>query len=160
MRARLETLQRLTNIYEAVEGAHLVELKRTAAALREVEDAADAEMKNTHCAAHEGREALASGDRVGWAVADSQRRASGTKRRRLEAVHVERKRSTETAQEQYVASRRKSEQMQRLEARAVEQAAVHEEKKMQAATDDRFLARQRWASIASERDSSKRVKTS
>ncbi|GGA56347.1 hypothetical protein GCM10011507_04590 [Edaphobacter acidisoli] len=160
MQARIETLKRLTKLYEAVEKAHSVELKRTTAALHEVQSAVDAEAKITRRAAHQGREALASGDRMQWAAADLQRKAAGAKRNRLESVRVERKRSSETAREQYVASRRKSEQMQRLTTRAAEQIAVDEAKKMQSATDDRFLARRRWSGAAGEQASTKRMKAS
>lgn len=150
MRARLEALKRITKLYEAVEEVHLTELQRTSAALCEVRNAMDAETQSRHRALHEGREAIALGDRMGWAAVDSRRRASGAKRHRLEAVHAERKRLNEIARDQYVASRRKSEQMQRLVEHAAHQAAIDEGKKTQAATDDRFLARQRWARISNE----------
>ena len=158
MRAKLETLKRITKLYEAVEEAHSAELTRAAAALGEVRNAVDAERMSAGNAFYEGREAMASGDRVGWMAADSQRRAAGAKLGRLAAVHAERKRSSDVAREQYVASRRKSEQMQRLAAGAAEQVTVHEEKKVQAATDDRFLARQRWVNASSTRGGPRRMK--
>lgn len=160
MRTKLEKLKRITKLYEAVEEVHLIELRRTVAALSEVRNAVDVEKRSAGHTAREGWTAMAAGDRVGWSAADSRLRASGEKLNRLAAVHTERKRSNEAAREQHVASRRKSEQMQRLAERTAEQVAVHEEKKMQAGTDDRFLARQRWASVSSTRGGGRRMKAS
>lgn len=160
MRARLETLKRITKLYKALEEARLSELQGTMAALHEVQNAVDVETQSKHRALQGGREAIASGDRMGWASADSQHWASGAKRRRLETVHAERRRLNETAHDHYVAGRRKSEQMQRLVAHANQQIAIDEERKAQAATDDRYLAQQRWASISQCAGSTKNVKAS
>lgn len=137
-----------------------MELQRTMAALSEVRSAVDVERMSAGHASREGWAAMASGDKVGWSAAGSQLKASGEKLNRLVAVQAERKRSSEAAREQHLASRRKSEQMQRLAERTAEQVAGHEEKKMQAATDDRFLARQRWANVSSARGSVRRMKAS
>ena len=146
MRTRLEPLKRLKTLYETVEGMHAAELQRAAAALDEADSAVDTELRAALSARHEGHEALSLGDRVGWAAADARRGAAGWKRQRLEVVRSERARANEAAKEQYLASRMKAEQMQRLSAGVAEQIAVGEEKKSQAATDDRFLARKKWRS--------------
>lgn len=160
MRTKLETLKRIRKLYEAVEEVHLMEWQQMTAALSEVRSAVDVERMGAGQAVCEGRAALASGDRVGWSAADSLRKASGAKLNRLEAVHTERKRSSEAAREQHVVSRRKSEQMQRLAERAAEEVTLHEGKKMQAATDDRFLARQHWADVSGVRNKARRMKAS
>ncbi len=160
MRAKLETLKRIAKLYEAVEEAHLVELQQATVALSEVHNAVTAQRTSADRAVRKGREAIASGDRLGWLMADCQRKTSAMTLSRLEAVHMERKRLSEAAREQYVTSRRKSEQMQRLSAQAAGRVAMSEEKKAQAATDDRFAARQRWTGIPGSRPAPRRMKAS
>lgn len=160
MRGKLEPLKRLRALYETVEEMHAVELQRAAAALQEAQSAADAELSAAHSAGHDGREALSSGDRVGWAVAEALRGAAGNRRRRLEVVRSERAHANEAAKRQYLASRLKTEQMQKLSANVAEQVAAADEKKMQAATDDRFLARKKWRNKRDERRGPQRMKAS
>lgn len=160
MRARLGPLKRLITLYETVEGIHAAELQRAAAALHEAQSAMDAEMSDAHSARHDGRQAFTVGDRLGWAAAEARRGAAGRKHQRLEVIRSERAGVSEAAKEQYAASRMKSEQMQRLSARVAEQAAAEEEKKMQAATDDRFLARKKWKGKRDERRGTQGIKAS
>lgn len=160
MREKLDPLNRLKKLYETVEEMRAVELQRAAAALHEAQSAADAELSVAHSARQDGREALSSGDRVGWAAAEARRGAAGRKRQRLEVIRSERARASEAAKEQYLASRLKTEQMKKLSASVAEQVAVAEEKKMQAATDDRFLARKKWKNKHDERRGAQRMKAS
>lgn len=160
MRGKLEPLSRLKTLYETVEGIHAAELQRAAAALHEAQSAMDAEIGVAASARNDGRAALWLGDRVGWAAAEVRRWSSGRKRQRLEMIRSERERANEAANEQYLASRVKTEQMQRLSTSVAEQIAVAEEKKMQAATDDRFLARKNWKNKHEERRGAQRMKAS
>jgi hypothetical protein len=92
----------------------------------------------------DGRDALMADDRMGWEIAETQAESAGWKRRRLEQIRLERESLKDAAREQYVASRLKSEQMQRLAQDVAVKAEIEGGRRMQAASDDRFLARRRW----------------
>lgn len=160
MRTRLEPLNRLKTLYKIVEENHAVELQRAEAASHEAQSSVDAEMEIATSARHDGHRAISSGDHLGWAVAEAQRRAAVLKREWLETVRNERACAREAAKEQYLASRLKNEQMQRVSANVAEQIAAAEEKELQAATDDRFAARKKWKNKRDERRRPQRMKAS
>jgi hypothetical protein len=143
--SRLATLKRLRDVYGVVEEMHSAELQRAAAAVREAQHAIGAQQNVVRSARSDGREALEPGDRVGWTTAEVLREAASSKQRRLESICIERESVSDAARERHVASRLKREQMQRLVVRETEHIQLEEGRKMQAASDDRFLARQRWA---------------
>jgi hypothetical protein len=66
---------------------------------------------------------------------------------------------SDAAREQYVASRLKSEQMKRLSQGVAVKAEIEEGRRVQAGSDDRFLARRRW-SDAQDRMRKSQIKTS
>jgi hypothetical protein len=144
MRPRLKTLQRLTTLYAAVEEMHSIELQRMMAAVREAQQAIGVEQEVARSARTDGRGALLTEDRVGWMMAESQQETAVWRRRRLEQIRAERERLNDAAREQYVASRMKREQMKRVLEDIGARMDTEEGRKTQAASDDRFLARQRW----------------
>jgi len=150
MLSRLAMLKRLMGIYAVVEDMHSAELQRTAAAVREVRDAIGNQRVVARSARVDHRDALEAGDGLGRKMAEALCEAANLKRQRLEPIHVERESFRDAASRQYAASRLKSEQMQRMVTRAAEQAAIEEERKMQAASDDRFLARRCWKDARTE----------
>jgi len=150
MPSRLAMLKRLMGIYAVVEDMHSADLQRTAAAVREAQDAIGRQQAVMRSAGVDYRGALETGDGLGRKMAEALCEAANLKRQRLEPIHVERESLCDAASRQYAASRLKSEQMQRMVTRAAEQAAIEEERKMQAASDDRFLARRCWKDVRAE----------
>jgi hypothetical protein len=144
MQTRLETLQRLVTLYAAVEEMHSTELQRMAAAVREAQQAIGIEQEVAQSARIDGRGALLAGDRVSWMIAQSQQETARWRRQRLEQIRLEREELNEAAREQYVASRLKREQIKRVFDDIAARLEIEEGRRLQAASDDRFLARRRW----------------
>jgi hypothetical protein len=145
MPPRLQTLKRLVTLYGVVEEMHSLELQQMTAAVREAQQAVEVQQQVARSARFDGRDALMADDRMGWEIAETQRESAGWKRRRLEQMRLEREVLSDAAREQYLASRVKSEQMKRLAEVVAAQAEIKERRRVQAASDDRFLARRRWS---------------
>ena len=144
MPTRLETLQRLATLYASVEEMHSAELKRMTAALRETQQAIGVEQEIARSARVDGREALLAGDQAYWVMSETQQETAAWRRQRLERIRLEREELNDTAREQYVASRLKREQIKRVFDDIAARMEIEEGRRMQAASDDRFLARRRW----------------
>lgn len=144
MQSRLKTLQRLVTLYSAVEEMHSIELQRMMAAVREVEHEIGVERAIARSARIDGRGALLAGDRESWMMVESQQETARWRRQRLEKVRLEREELNDAAREQYVASRLKREQIKRVFDDIAARMEIEEGRRMQAASDDRFLARRRW----------------
>jgi hypothetical protein len=144
MQPRSQRLKRLVSLYGIVEEMHALELQRTVASVREAEQAIEAQQRIAQLARFDGRNALAGEDRIGWTAAETQQETAGWRRLRLEQVRVEREALNHAVRAQYMASRLKSEQMKHMTGSIVAQAGIEEGRRLQAALDDRFLARRRW----------------
>jgi hypothetical protein len=144
MQARLKTLQRLVALYAAVEEMELTGVRRMTAAVREVRNAIEVEHEAAQSARIDGRAALLTGDRESWMMVESQQETAAWRRRKLEQIHLEREKLNDAAREQYLASRLKREQIQRIFDNIAAQKEIEEGRMIQAASDDRFLARRRW----------------
>jgi hypothetical protein len=144
MPPRLQTLKRLVTLYGVIEEMHSLELQQRTAAVQEAQQAIEVQQQVARSARFGGRDALMADDRMGWEIAETQRESAGWKRRRLEQMRLEREVLSDAAREQYLASRIKSEQMKRLAESVSAQAGIEEGRRVQAASDDRFLARRRW----------------
>ncbi|MEO6807138.1 MAG: hypothetical protein ABI286_10150 [Edaphobacter sp.] len=144
MQRRLKTLQRLVTLYAAVEEMHSIELQRVTAAVRETQRAIGVQREVAESARTDGRGALLTGDRIGRMMAESQQESAAWRRRGLEQIRLEREELNDAAREQYVASRLKREQMKRVLEDIASRMETEEGRRMQAASDDRFLARRRW----------------
>ena len=127
-----------------VERIHAVDLERSTTAVREAEEAIDLQNAAVRSAAFERRAALIVDDRIGWSFAEAQRELAGWRREGLERIRAEREELRTSAQEQYVASRVKSEQMQCAVEGVEAGIAIEEGRRIQAATDDRYLSRRLW----------------
>jgi hypothetical protein len=160
MQTRLETLQRLVTLYAAVEEMHSTELQRMASAVREAQQAIGIEQETARLARMDGRGALLAEDRVSWMMAETQQETAAWRRRRLEQIRLEREELNEAAREQYVASRLKREQIKRVFDDLAERIEIEEERRLQAASDDRFLARRRWTDSQEKRRDNPRMKAS
>jgi|ERR1700730_14376563 hypothetical protein len=160
MQTRLETLQRLVALYAAVEEMHSTELQRMASAVREAQQAIEIEQVIARSALMDGRGALLAGNRVGWMMAEIQRETAAWRRRGLEQIRLEREQLNEAAREQYVASRLRREQIKRVFDDIAIQVEIEQGRRLQAASDDRFLARRRWKDSQEKRRDDQRMKIS
>ncbi|MEO8736323.1 MAG: hypothetical protein ABI380_07255 [Edaphobacter sp.] len=144
MAQRLETLRRLMLLYGGIAEMHSIELQRAAAAVGEAEQAIGVQQEIVRSSSFEGRRALVTGDRMDWTTARTQREIAEWKQLRLQEVRQERELLNDGARRQYIASRLQSEQMKHVVDVAATEAEVEEGRRIQAALDDRFLARRRW----------------
>ena len=160
MQARLEMLRRLMTLYTAVEEMHSVELQRMTAAVRETQQAIGAVQEIARSARMDGRAALLGGNRVCWTMAETRQETAAWRRRGLEQIRVEREELSDAAREQYVASRLKREQIKRVLGDIAARLEVEEGRRMQAASDDRFLARRRWTDARKATRNGRQMKTS
>jgi hypothetical protein len=160
MQTRLEMLRRLVTLYAAVEEMHSTELQRMASAVREAQQAIGIEQEVVRSARMDGRGALLAGDRVSWAMAETKQETAAWRRRGLEQIRLEREELNEAAREQYVASRLKREQIKRVFDDIAARMEIEEGRRLQAASDDRFLARRRWTDSQEKRRDDRRMKAS
>jgi hypothetical protein len=144
MQTRLKALQRLVTLYAAMEEMHSTELQRMTAAVREAQQAIGVEQEVVRSARVDGRGALLAGDSVGRMMAETQQETAVWRREGLERIRLEREELNDAAREQYVASRLKREQIKRVFDDIAARTEIEEGRRMQAASDDRFLARRRW----------------
>lgn len=144
MRARLKMLRRLRGLHDLVERTHAVALEQRVTEVREAELAVDLQRAAARSAAREGRAALIVDDRMGRSLAEAQWELAGWRRKGLESIRKEREALRAAAQEQYVVSRVKSEQMRRVVDSVADRLAIEEGRRNQAATDDRYLSRRLW----------------
>jgi hypothetical protein len=131
-------------LYAAVEEMHSVELQRMTAAVRETQRAIGAVQEIAQSARLDGRAALFGGDQVCWTMAETRQETAARRRGGLEQIRAEREELNNAAREQYVASRLKREQIKRVLDDIATRVEVEEGRRIQAASDDGFLARRRW----------------
>jgi hypothetical protein len=160
MSTRLETLQRLMNLYAAVEQMHSTELQRIRIAVHEAQRAIEVEQSVAQVARVDGREALSAGDRAGWMMSETQQETAGWRAQRLEKIRLERQELSDAAREQYVASRLKKEQMKRVFEEMERRAAVEEGRREQSTSDDLFLSRRRWTDATEIAEEKQQMKAS
>jgi len=145
MQTRLQTLQRLVSVYGTVEEMHWAELQRMTKTVNEVQDAIEIEMQISNSTRLEGKGALVNEDRIGWEIAETRRARAGWRQRDLERIQAEQRALQVAAHDRYTASRLKSEQIKSIAGDMRARAEIEEQRRSQAASDDRFLARKRWS---------------
>lgn len=160
MQSRLETLRRLVTLYAAVEEMHSVELQQLTATVHEAQQAIGATQELARSARLDGRAALLDGDQVCWTMAETRQETAARRRRGLEQIRVEREELNDAAREQYVASRLKREQIKRVLDDIATRLEIEEGRRIQAASDDRFLARRRWTDARKTTGNDMPMKTS
>src|SRR5580698_6156078 len=101
MSTRLEALQRLMNLYAAVEQMHSTELQRMTIAVHEAQRAIEMEQSVAQAARVDGREALSVEDRAGWMMSETQLETAGWRAQTLQKIRVERQVLSDAAREQY-----------------------------------------------------------
>ena len=150
MNSRLATLRRLLSLYGEMEEMYSLELQRTVAAVGEANEAIDEQKRLVRSSSFIGRGAMIAGDRLELAASRTQGEIAEWKQERLQQVRLERERLSDEARMQYHASRVRSEQIQQVVDDAAAQIAAKTGRQMQAANDDRFLARRRWSDTREE----------
>jgi hypothetical protein len=156
MQPRLETLVRLVTLYAAVEEMHLAELQRMTAAVSEAQEAIRVEREAARSASVNIREALLAGDRVSWTMAETQQEIAASRQRTLQQIRTGREELSDAATEQYVASRLKREQIERVFHDIAARKEIEEGRRLQAISDDRFLARSRWTDAQEKKEDGSR----
>ena len=151
MTSRQSLLKRIETVYGLVEEMHSVALHQAAALVDEAERAIGEERLQMRMASHAARTALMTGDREQRMIFEVQLALNGRRGSQLEVLRLERQGETDVARQKYHASRIRSEQMKTV----VQQSRATEEliagRRLQAATDDRFLSRLRWRLRQTER---------
>ncbi len=137
-------LKRISELYGLLERTRAMELGVAAAAVAEVDSAGAVEDGVRREQAGAGYAALLAGDQTGWALSKARREAAEVRVRRLGMIRVEREAAWDAARDTYRESRMQMEQVES----AMERTRVLEEmeaaRRMQAATDDRYLSRRAW----------------
>lgn len=136
-------LRRLGAVYGLIEEIHSIEARMATAEVGEVEMAIHAEADILHLACLKEREAIFAQDSLGRSAMTAREEVAIRKKGQLEPILERRRETRESAQARHIASRLWSERMQSLIDGEAERIAVLQEKRAQAASDDRFLAR-RW----------------
>jgi hypothetical protein len=160
MEPRLKAMRRLATLYAAVEEMHASELQRVTAEVREAEDAIERERQVARLSRVDGRAALVEGNRTNWMMAESEQETAAWRRRALELIRLKREELNNAAMEQYVASRLKREQMKRVCEDIASRLEIEEGRRVQAGSDDRFLARRRWTDARGKMRNEQEMKAS
>lgn len=134
------TLKRLGLVYDLMEEMHSLQASLAAAEVREVESAIRAETNTLAAAWEAGRNAMHGDDLLGRSALAVREELANHKNRQLEPILGRRREVREQAQIRYRDSRLWSERMKTLVDAEMERMTVEEEHRMQAASDDRFLA--------------------
>lgn len=160
MPSQLDTLRRLAALYVAVEEMHSTELQRVTAAVLRTKSAMESERESIRSARLDGHGALAEGQHVNWVMSQARQESAAWRVQKLEEIRLRREELLRRAQEQYVASRLKREQIQRVFDDIEERIEIEEERRAQSISDDRFLARKRWTDSRERVRRDRQIKTS
>jgi hypothetical protein len=137
-------LQRLHGLHELAEQTQALMLEQRVAELREAERAIDWQSTAAQSAHFDERAALILDDRMGRSLAEVRWELARWRCDGLERIRAQREALHAAAQEQYVASRIKSEQMRHVVDGVRTRVAIEEGRRSQAAADDRYLSRRLW----------------
>lgn len=140
---RLKGLKRLGVIYELIEEIHSVEARIAAADAGQAERAIRVETNTLQDAWMGKRDAVQGADVLGRSAMVAREDVALRKRLALEPVLRQRAEIREAARSRHMASRLWSERIQCLIDAEAARIAIEEERRLQMASDDRFLARRR-----------------
>lgn len=147
---RLMALRRLGAVYELIEEIHSIEARMATAEVGEAEMAIHAEADILHLTWRKEREAMSAQDRLGRSAMTAREEVAIRKKGQLQPILERRRETRELAQARHIASRLWSERLQSLIDGEAERIAVLEEKRAQAASDDRFLAQRRGRKLKAD----------
>ena len=100
----------------------------------------------------DGRDALATGRREAWQVAETTRGVMDRRIERLQQLRAEREAILAEATRVHRVSRLEMDQMERMVEKSRAQAGMEETRRTQAAADDRFASRSAWMETQREQD--------
>jgi hypothetical protein len=160
MQSRSATLRRLAILYVAVEEMHSVELQRLTAAVLQARNAIGSEQVAMRLARLDGQEALVAGDQVNWMMSQTRHENAAWRKQKLEEIRLRRVELNDAARQQYVASRLKREQIERVFDDIAKRMEIEKERRAQAVSDDRFLARRRWTDSREQKRKEQMIRTS
>lgn len=136
-------LKRLGAVYDLIEEAHSLEARAAAGDVVEVESVMHAERRTAASARLQQREAMCGDDLLGQSATAVREELAIQRTRQLEPALRQRRDTLHLAQLRYTDSRMWSERMKALIEAELSRVEVEQERRMQAASDDRFLAQRR-----------------
>jgi hypothetical protein len=148
---RAAALRRIAKLYGIVEEMHSVALRQASGSVREAEVSIRGEREASVLAAGAGRAALTAGEREAWLLAQAEGEVSSVRAMRLEGLKKTRLIVELAARAAFIESRIQAEQMKQVVTQMVDQNAIEEGRRTQAASDDRYAARRAWSSGRSKR---------
>jgi hypothetical protein len=151
MTEKVRGLKRLARLYGQVEQIRSLQLRAAALAVAEVTQASAQEAADEQRELAQGHSALRAGDRQGWVIATVQTEVAIARQRRLEPLQAAREQLREQAALAHRDSRQRLEQLEGIVDRARALQVRDTERRDQAASDDRYLARRIWAASFSPR---------
>jgi hypothetical protein len=143
MQPRLIILKRIGAVYGLMEEMHSLAARVAATDVNEVESAIRAEIGTRQSARTRQREAMYGEDLLGRSMIAVREEVAIQKNRQLEPALRKRRETFELAQLRYTDSRLWSERMKTLIEAELHRCAIEHERRIQAASDDRFLAQRR-----------------
>ena len=143
MQPRLTILKRIGAVYGLIEEMHSLETRVAAGEVIEVEAALHADRHSVEAARQQQWEAMRGNDLLGRSEVAVCEELAIQRNRQLEPVLRKRREAFELAQIRYSDSRLWSERMKALIEAELNRTAIEQERRMQAMSDDRFLAQRR-----------------
>jgi len=137
-------LARLASLYAMMERVRSVAVQVASSAVDDAmcAEAIAATIRKSQIA--DGRDALATGCREAWQVAETTRGVMDRRIEGLQQLRAAREADLAEASRAHRASRLEMEQMERVVEKARAQAGIEEGRRMQSAADDRFASRTIW----------------
>ena len=128
-------------MYGLIEEIHSLEARVAAGEVVEVESVLDAERRTAESSRMQQREAMCADDLLAQSATAVREELAIRRNRQLEPILLQRRDTLAHAQLRYTESRIWSERMQALIEAELRRSTLEQERRMQAASDDRFLAR-------------------
>lgn len=143
MLPRLMLLKRLGAVYGLIEEMHSLEAQVAVGEVVEVESVIHEERRTVEAARTRQRETIQVDDLLGQSAIAVREELAIQRNRQLEPMLRQRRDTLDVAQLRYTDSRMWSERMKTLIDAEFTRVAIEQERRTQAASDDRFLAQRR-----------------
>lgn len=140
-------MTRIARLYAKLEQMRSLELQRATSARNDVECATALQSAVIESLHIDGREALIAGDRVEWKIAETDVSIAERNRDCLHLLLDQRKTQVAEALAAHRAARLQWKQVDCVKGRAEALASAQDDRRTQAAADDRFAARRVWSAM-------------
>lgn len=137
-------LERIASLYRMMERIHAIEVQNANGAVEDLLCAVAIATTMRASQIEDARDALATGWREGWQVAETTRGVIDRRMDQLHQIRAEREAELAEASRVHNESRLEMEQMERVVEKTRALAAVVESRRVQADSDDRFASRSAW----------------